>query len=74
MTTSEDAFGATIEAGIVAVKEWQHGSAACLDRFIRLSLSQKGQAELRNLRQNSSEEDIRNAVTRAVRAEFQADQ
>jgi hypothetical protein len=74
MTTTDDPFGATIEAGILAVKEWQHGSVEGLDRFIRLSLSRKGQAELRNIRKNSSDEYIRNAVTRAVRAEFQTDQ
>jgi hypothetical protein len=74
MPTMLDCSVATIETGIAAVKEWQHGFAEPLVRFIRHSVGRRGQAELRNLRMNSSDEYIRDAVTRAVRAEFQADQ
>jgi hypothetical protein len=74
MPTNPDPFGATVEEGILAVKEWQNGSVARLDRFIRRSLIRKGQSEIQEIRRDSSDEHIREVVTRAVRAAQSADQ
>jgi len=74
MPTNPDSFGATIEEGILAVKEWQNGSVARLDRFIRRSLNHKGQTEIQEIRRDSSDEQIREIVTCAVRVAQSADQ
>jgi hypothetical protein len=74
MPTSLDSFGATIEDGILAVKKWQNGHVAHLDRFIRRSLNRKGQLELQEIRRDTSDEEIREIVTYAVRIAQSADQ
>jgi len=73
MPTNPDPFGATIEEGILAVKEWQQGSVDRLDRFIRGTLYHNGQSEIQKIRRDSSDEQIREIVTGAVRIALSAD-